>query len=252
VALPILVERRQLLAIVGQVDPTPNAPTQMPLIVAVRPLDAAPLVECVQEMTHPPLRTFGVVEPCFSYLQVSLYSGVVLASPWILYQLWVFVAAGLYPHEKRRVYLYLPLSIALFLAGVCLCEFVVLPMSLEYLLSFNEWLGFEPELRLSEWLGFATLMPLVFGGTFQTPLVMIALNRIGLVSVETYRRQRRLAFFLLAVLAAILTITPDWVNMLALTVPLYALYELGIVLCRLGPTPAPDIDEPVHEPFAEV
>jgi sec-independent protein translocase protein TatC len=164
---------------------------------------------------------------------------VVLASPWIFYQLWAFVAVGLYPHERRRVYGYLPLSVALFLGGIALCEFVVIPLGIEYLLGFNAWLGVEPNLRLSEWLGFALLTPLVFGAAFQTPLVMVFLDRVGLLSVGGYRQHRRLALLLLTALAAVLTVTPDAVNMLALAVPLWGLYELGILLCRLTPRPAP-------------
>lgn len=106
-----------------------------------------------------------------------------------------------------------------------LCEFAVLP------------LGVEPNLRLSEWLGFALLLPLVFGAAFQTPLVMVFLNRVGLFSVDAYRRHRRLALFLLTALAAVLTVTPDAVTMLALAVPLWGLYELGILLCRLTSRP---------------
>jgi sec-independent protein translocase protein TatC len=132
----------------------------------------------------------------------------------------------------------LPLSVGLFLGGVALCEFVVLPAGVDYLMSFNDWLGYEPELRLSDWLGFALLMPLVFGLAFQTPLVMVFLERIGLFDVDTYRRNRRLAIFLLAVAAAVFSVTPDYYSMLALAVPLWGLYEVGILLCRFSP-PAP-------------
>jgi sec-independent protein translocase protein TatC len=179
----------------------------------------------------------SATETFLVYFQVSLYCGAVLASPWIFYQLWAFVAAGLYPQERRRVYAYLPLSVVLFLGGVALCEFAVLPLGVEYLLGYNDWLGVEPNLRLSEWLGFALLLPLVFGVAFQTPLVMVFLNRVGLFSVGDYRRHRRLALFLLTALAAVLTVTPDAVNMLALALPLWGLYELGILLCRLTSRP---------------
>src|SRR5207302_87405 len=107
------------------------------------------------------------------------------------------------------------------LGGVALCEFVVLPVSVRYLLSFNEWLGYEPDLRLSDWLGFALFLPLVFGLAFQTPLVMLFLDRVGIVDADVYRRNRRLAIFLLCVAAAILTVTPDAVGMLSLAVPLW-------------------------------
>lgn len=205
-----------------------------PLPVRVRPLDFALLTgEATQLVNRPPsLMSLTITEPFSVYFKVSAYCGVVLASPWIFYQLWLFVAAGLYPHEKRLIHVNMPVSIGLFLGGVALCEFIVLPTGLDYLLSFNEWLGYEPELRLSDWLSFALLMPLMFGFAFQTPLAMVFLERIGVFSVESYRRNRRLAMFLLAVLAAVVTVTPDPINMLALAIPLWGLYEVGILMCR--------------------
>lgn len=169
----------------------------MSLPVRVRPLDWALLTgEAARLVNRPPsLISLTVTEPLAVYFKVSAYCGIILASPWIFYQLWLFIAAGLYPHEKRLVHVNLPLSIGLFLGGIALCEFIVLPTGVDYLMSFNDWLGYEPEPRLSEWLSFALLMPLVFGVAFQTPLVMVFLERIGVFSVEGYRRHRRLRSF---------------------------------------------------------
>ena len=196
----------------------------------------APVIDVLQRKNLNPQLFYGEIGGGFMvYMKVSLICAVALAGPWMLYQIWQFVAAGLYPHEKRLVHVNLPLSIGLFFGGVALCEFVVLPTGVDYLMSFNDWLGYEPEPRLSDWLSFALLMPLVFGVAFQTPLVMVFLERIGLFSMEGYRRHRRLAIFLLAVLAAVISVTPDYYSMLALTVPLWGLYEVGILLCRASP-----------------
>src|SRR5262249_3297276 len=127
----------------------------------------------------PMLATLNVQEAFVVYFKVCLMTGFVLASPWVFYQFWPFVAAGLYPHEKRYVNLYLPCSIGLFIVGVVVCEWVVIPKAVEALLWFNEWLGMQPELRLNEWLGFAIFMPVLFGISFQTPLVMLFLQRMG-------------------------------------------------------------------------
>jgi hypothetical protein len=143
-------------------------------------------------------------------------------------------AAGLYPHEKHYVHKYLPMSLGLFLGGVLLCQFAVIPQSISALLWFNDWLGFTPDLRLSEWLGFAILMPLVFGISFQTPIVMLLLERIGIMSVEGYIRGWRIAVFLLAVMAMIITPTPDAYTMILMWLPLCGLYFLGIYLCKLS------------------
>ena len=104
----------------------------------------------------------------------------------------------MYPHEKRYVNLYLPMSLVLFLAGVAVCEFIVIPKALAYLLGFNEWMGLENELRLNEWLTFALLMPIMCGLAFQTPLVMLFLERLGIVNVDFYRKYRRYAVMGLA------------------------------------------------------
>jgi sec-independent protein translocase protein TatC len=201
-------------------------------------------------LRRPGLTALTITEPFMVYFKVSLVLGLVLASPWIFYQVWSFIATGLYSHERRLVYLFLPLSLGLFLGGVALCQFAVLPAGVSYLLSYYEWLDVEPGLRLGDWLNFALCMPLVFGLSFQTPLVMLALERIGLFSVEGYRNHRRVAIFLLAVLAAVISVTPDWFNMLALAVPLWLLYELGIVLCRLA-SRGDRTEEEQAEPLAD-
>jgi sec-independent protein translocase protein TatC len=190
----------------------------------------------------PTLAAFSVTESFMVWMKVSMACGVVIASPYIFWELWSFVAAGLYPNERRQVYSYLPGSIFLFLGGVFFCELVVLPAAVSYLLAFNEWVGIEPDLRLSEWLSFAVFVPLTFGAAFQTPLVMYVLNRIGLVEVETYQKNRKMAFFILALAGAFLAATPDAMGMLAMAVPLWILYELGIWLCRWFPRPKSEFE----------
>src|SRR5262249_12373614 len=185
------------------------------------------------------LTTLNVQEAFMVWLKVSLATGFVLGSPWIFYQIWAFVAAGLYPHEKKYVHVYLPLSLGLFIFGVIICEFFVMPKAVEALLWFNEWLGLEPDMRLNEWLGFAIMMPIVFGVSFQTPLVMLFLNRIGIMSVDGYREKRRIIWFLMAVFAAVITPSTDPASMLFLWVPMCLLFELGIWLCLMSPTPPP-------------
>src|SRR5262249_39138278 len=95
------------------------------------------------------LSTMNVMEGFMVYFKVCAMAGIVLTSPWIFWQLWAFVAAGLYPHEKKYVHYYLPVSLGLFLIGVAVCEFAVLPKAVQGLLAFNEWLGLEPDLRLN-------------------------------------------------------------------------------------------------------
>jgi sec-independent protein translocase protein TatC len=176
------------------------------------------------------LVSLGVLETITIYFLVCLVTGLVLVSPWVFYQGWAFVAAGLYRHERHYVHKYLPMSIGLFLAGVVLCFFFVLPLTLGFLLEFNVWLGVPPMLRLSEWMGFATVLPLVFGVAFQTPLVMLFLERIGVFTVADFKAKRKIAILIITVAAAILTPGQDPFSMTLLAVPMILLYELGILL----------------------
>jgi sec-independent protein translocase protein TatC len=192
------------------------------------------------------LTTLNAQEGLLVWFKVSMVAGFVIASPWIFYQVWSFIAAGLYPHEKRYVNLFLPISIGLFLAGVALCQLYVIPKAVGAFLWFNEWLQLEPDFRLNEWLGFAILMPLVFGLSFQTPLVMLFMERVGFVSVDSLRRKRGIAWFLLALFSAIVLPSFDIPSMLCLWLPLGVLYELGIVLCVVLPKPPafdPDLSD---------
>jgi sec-independent protein translocase protein TatC len=179
--------------------------------------------------------------------------GFVIGSPWIFLQVWWFVAAGLYPHEKRYVNVYLPFSLGLFLAGVFVCEEFVIPNAIRVLLEFNEWIGLEPDLRLSEWLSFALMLPLVFGISFQTPLVMLFLAKLGIFDFNAFRRFRKIAYFVMAIFAAIITPTPDIPTLLFLWVPMCALYELGIYLAIMAARrPDQDLDLPDSDEVVEV
>src|SRR5262249_19050968 len=159
-------------------------------------------------------------------LKVCMLTGLIVASPWVFYQIWSFIAAGLYPHEKKLVNVYLPYSVGLFLAGAFVCQFLVLPRAIAGLLWFNEWLGMDPDLRLNEWLTFAILMPLVFGVSFQTPLVMLFIYTIGLLDIDGFRKGRRIAYFVIALIAAIIMPSPDLLSWTLLVGPMWLLYEL--------------------------
>ena len=189
------------------------------------------------------IATLSVQEGFVVYFKVQALCGFVLASPWILYQFWAFVGAGLYPHERRYVSIMFWPSVILFLGGVLLCQFLVLPGAVKALLKFNEFLGFDPDIRMNEWFGLALILPLVFGISFQTPLVMIFLNRIGLFTAADYLRKWRYACMILAVLAAVITPTPDVVTMSYLFVPMFGLYMLGIVFCHFFPGVREDDEE---------
>ncbi len=174
--------------------------------------------------------TLAPLEGITILLMVGTITGLVLVSPWVFYQIWAFVAAGLYRHERHYVMKFLPISLGLFLAGVVLCFFGVLPVTLHFLLAINVWLDIEPTLRLSEWMSFATILPLLFGLCFQTPLVMLFLERIGILTADDFRAKRKIAILIMVTVAAILTPGPDVFSQCMLAVPMFGLYELGILM----------------------
>ena len=192
------------------------------------------------------MRTQSPQEAMVVYFKVAILCSAVLASPWIFYQIWAFVAAGLYPKERAYVYKFLGPSIGLFLTGVLLCQFVVLPGAVKALIAFNNWIELDPDLRLNEWLGFALMLPIVFGISFQTPLVMFFMNRIGLFGWEDYWAKWRYAVIILALFSAIITPTPDAVTMMYLFIPMFGLYMIGVAVCRVFP-PQYEIDDAAEQ-----
>lgn len=174
-------------------------------------------------------------EPFAVYIRTAFLAGAIMASPFIFYFLWQFVAAGLYRQEQSYVYAYLPVSIGLFLGGALLAFFFAFRPLLDFLLRFFERMHIDPGLRLSEWISFVLLLPLAFGVSFQLPLVMLLLERIGVFTVDTYWRKWRAAIVVIAIVAMLLTPSPDPYAMLLMGVPLAGLYFAGIWMCKHMP-----------------
>jgi sec-independent protein translocase protein TatC len=168
------------------------------------------------------------------WMKAALVTGLVLGSPWIFYQIWIFVAAGLYPHEKNYVYLYLPISILLFFGGASLAYLFVFDPVLNFLFMFNTSMNAEFDPRIGEWLSFVLILPLGFGIGFQLPLVMLFLNRIGIVTIDTFIQQWRIAILSIFVIAMVLT-PADPYSMLLMAIPLCLLYVVGILMCKWMP-----------------
>lgn len=180
------------------------------------------------------VQTLNAHEAFMIWLKAAMIAGFVMASPWVFFQLWAFVAAGLYPHERKYVYIYLPFSTILFLGGACVAFFLVMHPVLDFLFSYNRMMKIDPDPRISEWLGFVLFLPVGFGIAFQLPLVMLMLNRVGILTIEAYLSRWRVAVLIIFVAAMLLT-PADPVSMLMLACPLTALYFLGILLCKWMP-----------------
>jgi sec-independent protein translocase protein TatC len=206
-------------------DPQAN-PQGLRKIIFFRPISDDPRIH---------MKSLNSQESFMIYMKASIMVGVVLASPWVFYQIWSFVAAGLYPHERRYVHLFLPMSLGLFLTGAAVAFFLAFEKVLNFLLSFNRMMGIDPDLRINEWMSFVLLLPLGFGISFQLPLVMLFLERIGLITVQGYLKSWRMAILVIFVLAMLLTPTGDPYTMLLMACPLTLLYFGGVLLCKLMP-----------------
>ena len=205
------------------------------------------LYEAVQ-LDKPPIRVFffvkreelskmkalGAYEMFRIYLLASLIVGLVLASPFVIFHLWSFVAAGLYPHEKKYVYQFIPVSVGLFIGGAYFAFFYVFKFVLDFLFFFNAWMNVEPDLRISEWINFALLFPLGFGVSFQLPLVLFVLERVGIFTLRQYLSRWKISVLVIFILALLLT-PGDPGSMLLMAVPLTGLYFAGIFFCWLIP-----------------
>jgi sec-independent protein translocase protein TatC len=180
------------------------------------------------------VQTLNAQEAFMIWIKAAVISGLVIASPWIFWQIWLFVAAGLYPHERKYIWVFLPFSILLFLAGAAMAFFFVFEPVLNFLFTFNKAMNIDPDPRISEWLGFVLFLPVGFGISFQLPLVMLFLHRIGIFTVESYLKKWRIAILVIFVAAMLLT-PADPVSMLLMAVPLTVLYFSGVGLCAWMP-----------------
>ncbi len=180
------------------------------------------------------VRSLNPQEAFMIWLKAALVAGLVLSSPYIFWQIWMFVAAGLYPHEKNYVHIYLPFSIGLFLTGAATAFFFVFQHVLRFLFGFNRMMNIDPDPRISEWLSFVLFLPLGFGIAFQLPLVMLFLQRIGMFTIQAYLSKWRVAVLVIFTIAMLLT-PADPVSMLLMAMPLTGLYFLGIALCHWMP-----------------
>jgi sec-independent protein translocase protein TatC len=196
--------------------------------------------------THPG-DPFGIV------MDAAFALGAILASPVIGYQAWSFFAPALYPHEKRMVVPVLVGALLLFLAGVALSFYVVLPFTLAFLLNFQTE-ALTPMITATEYFGFAISMSLAFGAVFELPILILGLTALGIVTPAFLARYRRHAIVLCVVAAAFITPGADPTSLFALSVPLYLLFELSVMVSKLiyarrNRTHAPvvgSVDQPGH------
>lgn len=181
------------------------------------------------------LQALQPAEPFLVYLKSALVLAALISSPWIFYQLWAFVAAGLHRHERRFVHVVVPACAALFVGGVLFFLLAIGPWVFRFFMQFDlglDYLTYQP--GLGKTVDFVLSLALVFGVAFQTPVAIVFAERMELVSLAALRRARKYVFLACFIVGAVAT-PPDVVSQIALAVPLYVLYEAGLLVCRLRP-----------------
>jgi sec-independent protein translocase protein TatC len=177
------------------------------------------------------LIALGPAETLWTHFKVAFIVGLFVALPVILYQIWKFIEPGLMPKERRFAMPFVVLSTICFFLGAAFCFFIVLPLALQFLLTFDPSIQQMP--RFSEYVDFTLKFLLAFGVIFELPLAMTIAARLGLVTPQFLARNRKYAILVNFIIAAILTPTPDIFNQSLMALPLCLLYEVGIIAARL-------------------
>lgn len=167
----------------------------------------------------------------FTEMKAAMFFGVIVASPWIFYQVWNFVAPGLYLNEKRMLVWFVLAASLCFVLGVLFAYFLVFPPTFKFFLDTLP-AGVNGAYSISMLYGFAITVLLAFGVVFQTPIAVFLLVVFDLVSLETFAKYRRVVFVAAFVIGAILT-PPDPITQVMLAIPTYALFELGLLFSRM-------------------
>jgi sec-independent protein translocase protein TatC len=163
-------------------------------------------------------------------MKVAFIAGLILVSPFVLYQIWAFVAPGLYRHEKRYVVPFVLLGSVFFAMGISFGYFVAIPVGFKFLLGYaTDFI--KPMPSMKEYLSFSIKFLLAFGLVFEFPVVLVLLAKIGVVDAKTLARQRKYAILLIFVFAAVMT-PPDLISQVLMALPLMGLYELSILFCK--------------------
>ena len=192
-------------------------------------LVARPLIDKLPAGTS--LIATSVVSPFMAPLKLSLIGAIFLAMPYILFQLWGFVAPGLYKHERRFALPLIVSSIVLFYGGVAFANYVVFPLMFQFLASTTP-AGVKMMTDIANYLDFVLLLFMAFGIAFEMPVAVVLLVATGLVKLEVLTRNRGYVILGIFIIAAFLT-PPDAVSQCFMAVPMYLLYELGIVFARM-------------------
>lgn len=170
-------------------------------------------------------------EPLVALIKLSLIAGFIIAFPYVIYQFWKFVAEVFNKESRRKVVKYLFFSLVLFYGAIVFCYLMVLPIALNFLINFGDFL--VPSLTISNYLNFALYLLFSFGIVFQFPLILFALINLNILSIEMLKKQRRYIILIIFIFAAIIT-PPDAMSLLLLALPMVLLFELTLLIARIS------------------
>ncbi|SOB98433.1 sec-independent protein translocase protein TatC [Ureibacillus xyleni] len=197
---------------------------------------AEPIIKYIQhqgEADKITLNAFNVADPLTVYLEVTFVVALVITSPIILYQLWAFITPGLHERERKATLKYIPYSFLLFIGGLAFGYFVLFPNVLNFMMNLSNNLEIEQEIGINEYFSFLFKLVVPFGLLFQLPVVTLFLARLGILNPKLMVKFRKYSYFVLFVLAVFLA-PPDLISNLLIAIPLFILYEISIVIARIG------------------
>ncbi len=169
----------------------------------------------------------------WTYMKVAMISGLCIAMPVVLWNVWAFISPGLHKHERKYAAPFIIISSLLFLLGGAFALLVVVPFAVQFLVSFGVEKGAQPMISIASYMDFIIKFTLAFGLVFELPVIITILSLIGVVTPQFLSKNRKYAILINFVIAAILTPTPDVVNQTLMAGPLCILYEVGIISARI-------------------
>ncbi len=204
----------------------------LPLNATMQFGKAFPFIAFLPNKTAHTLHFTALTEPFLSHIKIGIIGGIMLVVPVILHQVWKFISPGLLPHERRYAGQFVFFSTLFFAWGVVFCFFFLLPFAVPFLI------GYKTEhltaiIKIGDYIDFTLKFMLAAGAVFELPLILILLGRMGIIQVNALTGFRKYAFLIAFVIGGLITPTPDAFNMTIMSIPIYLLYEVGILGVRV-------------------
>jgi len=203
----------------------------LPMNASIRFQTSLPFFHFEPHQTTQELYFTTLTEPFMSHLKIGFISGLMLVIPVILLQIWKFISPGLMPRERKYAGQFVFFSTLFFAVGVLFCFFALLPMAIPFLVTYKTE-HLKPIIKLADYIDFTLKFMLASGAVFELPLVMMILGRMGIINADILAKFRKYAFLVAFIIGGLLTPTPDVFNMTLMSLPIYLLYEIGILGVR--------------------